>query len=240
MELRPIGVVRSPFDRTTMPPLGAPAAVEVFEEFAEGLLHLEKHTHLWVLAWLDSANRDALQVTPRGCRGEGDKHLHGVFALRSPARPNPIGLSVARITGRDGLRIEVDRLDFADGTPVIDLKPYFVTRDVIFSATNAQIGRPASREALRNSLLMQAMQFHGEICPDLERAVDLLTEFRAAVLNFVDPAEIEITAPLSRPHLIDALMGMTRATPGSGSLRFGTEDQVVIVHGGTPYSYRLA
>ena len=141
MELKQVGIVRSEFrKRKQMPSLGAPASIELSPEFSDGLLRFEKHSHIWVLAWLDQAERDLLQVTPRG-----GSSLHGVFAVRSPVRPNPIGLTACRVVSVEGLRISVDRLDFLDGTPVIDIKPYFVTRDAIFSANNAQIGKPMSR-----------------------------------------------------------------------------------------------
>jgi tRNA-Thr(GGU) m(6)t(6)A37 methyltransferase TsaA len=168
----PVGVVRSSVrDRKQMPPLGVPAAIEIFPKFSDGLRHLEKHTHLWVFAWLEEAARDALQVTPRGVRDQGPSGLHGVFALRSPSRPNPIGLTAARILSREECRIHLDRLDFSDGTPIIDLKPYFVTRDLVFSAANAQIGRPASREALREALLMQGELYCGARTREVSVAV---------------------------------------------------------------------
>ena len=86
--LKQIGVVRSAIaNRKDLPPLGAPASVELFPEFADGLLHFEKHSHLWVMAWLDTAARDPLQVIPRGLKDQGEAGLHGVFAVRSPARP---------------------------------------------------------------------------------------------------------------------------------------------------------
>jgi tRNA-Thr(GGU) m(6)t(6)A37 methyltransferase TsaA len=153
-----------------MPPLGAPATIELLPEFADGLLRLEKHSHIWVLAWLDQAERGLLQVTPRGVKDQSPEGLHGVFAVRSPVRPNSIGLTATRILRTRGASIDVDRLDFLDGTPVIDLKPYFVSRDVTFSATNEQLGRPASREAMRESLLFQARNFHGEQCTQLALA----------------------------------------------------------------------
>jgi|YNPNPStandDraft_1061719.scaffolds.fasta_scaffold01703_5 tRNA-Thr(GGU) m(6)t(6)A37 methyltransferase TsaA len=217
--LRPIGVVRSAVrERSQMPPLGAPAAVELFPEFAAGLLQLEKHSHLWVLAWLDAAQRDLLEVVPRGVRAEDPHALHGVFAVRSPARPNPIGLTASRVLAIQGTRIELARLDFLDGTPVVDLKPYFVSRDAIFAAANTQIGRPASRENLRESLLEQAVNFHGERCADLALAVRVFEHLRWEVLAGVEPAGLEVAAPWKRACLLDALMGMTRATPGRGSL----------------------
>ncbi|HWR50698.1 MAG TPA: tRNA (N6-threonylcarbamoyladenosine(37)-N6)-methyltransferase TrmO [Bryobacteraceae bacterium] len=225
--LRVIGHVASGVaDRKALGPLGVRAAIELLPEYASGLLKFERHSHVWVLAWLDRAERDVLQVTPRGVADPSPAGLHGVFAVRSPVRPNPIGLTLAHVLGVKGTRIELDRLDLLDGTPVIDLKPYFVNRDIVFSAANVQIGKPLSREALHDSLMLQAVNFHGEQCPDVELAVTLYEQFRADVLEMEDPVGILVTAPLVRPHLIDGLMGMTRATPGRGNLCYGSENKV--------------
>lgn len=241
MTLRPIGVVRCEVrERKAMPPLGVPAEVELFPQFADGLLRIEKHSHIWVLAWLEGAQRDVLQVTPRGVTGPGPEGLHGVFAVRSPARPNPIGLTAARVVNRQGLTLQLDRLDFADGTPVIDLKPYFASRDLVFSAFNAPIGRPATRQALRDSLLMQALNFHGELCPGLALGVRIVEHFRSELLGLAEPEQWKIHAPLRRPCLIDALMGITRATPGRGSLLFHGSDSVRFEHQGSVCEYVLA
>jgi tRNA (Thr-GGU) A37 N-methylase len=202
-------------------------------------LRLEKHSHIWVLAWLGAAERDVLQVIPRGITDRRPENLHGVFAVRAPVRPNPIGLTVARVLGLEESAIEVERLDFLDGTPVVDIKPYFWTRDVIFSAANLQIGKPASREALRESLVIQAVNFHGELCPDLAAGVRMIEHLRAEVLGMQDPGELKVTAPLSRPCLVDALIGTTRATPGRRTLRFHAADRVQFEHNGGVYEYRL-
>ena len=222
-----------------MPRLGVAASVELLPEYAGGLLHLEKHSHVWVLAWLDRAERDVLQVTPRGVLDQGPQGLHGVFAVRSPVRPNPIGLTATRIVGIQGLSIAVDPLDFLNGTPVIDLKPYFVSRDLIFTANNTQIGRPASAEMMRESLLRQAVNFHGELCVNLALAVRILEHFRSGILRMMEPAGWKVTAPLGRPCLIDAMMGMTRVSPGRGSLGFTQHDRVRIEHNGEIYTYEL-
>jgi tRNA-Thr(GGU) m(6)t(6)A37 methyltransferase TsaA len=227
MELNPIGVVRCAVrDRKEMPPLGVPARLELFPQYAPGLYRLEKHSHLWVFAWLDSAERDVLQVTPRGVPEPAPEGLHGVFAVRSPARPNPIGLTAAAIVRIEGATIEVDCLDFLDGTPILDLKPYFVARDVIFAARNEQIGRPGSREALRESLLFQARHFHGEFCAGLALGVRLFEHFRADVMAMAEPRELRITAPVGTPCLLDAFMGMARVSPGRGTLRLGPAGSV--------------
>lgn len=238
--MRPIGTVRSPVrDRKDMPPFGVPASIELLPEYRDGLLHLEKHSHIWVLAWLEGAERDILQVTPRGVHGATPETLHGVFAVRSPARPNPIGLTAARIMRLAECSIQVDALDFLDGTPVVDIKPYFVNHDLIFSAVNAPIGRPSSREAMRESLRRQAERFHGEACPDLELAVTIVERFRAEVLELGEPETWQVTAPLDRPCLIDALMGMTRATLGRRTLRLTERDEVCFEHQGKSYRYVL-
>jgi tRNA-Thr(GGU) m(6)t(6)A37 methyltransferase TsaA len=229
-DLRPIGAVRSPVaERKAMPPWGVPACVEVFPEFAAGLLRIEKHSHLWILGWFDRGEheREVLQVTPRGAAGSGPEGLHGVFAVRSPARPNPIGLTAARVAGREGNRLHLDRLDFLDGTPVADIKPYFITRDLIYSASGGQIGRPRSREELRDSLSAQAEHFHGGLPPGAALAVRIVEHFRVTRHGMNDPAAWNIAAPLARPALVDALMGMTRVSPGRGTLAFHAADAVV-------------
>lgn len=239
-QLRAIGVVRSEVrERKQMPPLGAPAAIELFPEFAPGLWRLEKHSHIWVLAWLHGAERDLLQVVPRGVRAEDPDALHGVFAVRSPVRPNPIGLTAARVVRVEGARIEVARLDFIDGTPVVDLKPYFVSRDLIFSASNVQIGRPASRENLRESLLEQAVNFHGELCADLALAVRVMEHFRWEVLGGSDSDGLRAAAPWERGCLLDALMGMARLSPGRGTLSLLAGDRVRLELRGTVHEYEL-
>ena len=240
MELKQIGVVRSGISaRKQMPSLGAPAVLELFPEYGEGLLRFEKHSHIWVLAWLDQAERDVLQVTPRGVADRSAAGLHGVFAVRSPARPNPIGLTACRVLRREGLHIHVGRLDFLEGTPIIDVKPYFVTRDLILAANNTQIGKPASREALRESLTLQALHFHGELCEELQRTVEIIERFRVEELDGFDPPGWDVSVPLHRPCVIDAMMGMTRATPGRGNLQFHSEDAVIVRHDGKAFRYPL-
>ena len=132
MELKPIGRVHNEIrPPAKMANFGVASTVEIFPEYEDALWRIEKHSHLWILAWIDRGERDVLQVTPRG----GDT-LHGVFAVRSPARPNPVGLTSAKFLKREGLMLYLDKLDFMDGTAVIDVKPYFAVRDLHFSASN--------------------------------------------------------------------------------------------------------
>lgn len=100
---------------------GAPEAwVELDAGYASALGGVEVGDALIVLTWLDRADRDVLQVHPRGDRS---RPLTGVFATRSPARPNPVGLHRVEVLEIDGPRLRVSAIEAVDGTPVLDLKP---------------------------------------------------------------------------------------------------------------------
>ena len=105
--------------------VGTNAAVVLDKELEPGLLGLDGFSHVWVFWWFDRndtpVQRAILQVHPRGNR---DNPLTGVFATRSPVRPNLIGLSLCKIKSVKGNRVEVETIDAFDGTPVVDLKPY--------------------------------------------------------------------------------------------------------------------
>jgi tRNA-Thr(GGU) m(6)t(6)A37 methyltransferase TsaA len=125
VELIRIATVRSPLtDRADAPKQGdegAPDATLVFEEgFADALDGIAAGDELVLLTWFDRASRDVLRVRPRG---DAARPEQGVFATRSPDRPNPIGLHRVTVLAIDGPRMRVDRLEALDGTPVVDVKP---------------------------------------------------------------------------------------------------------------------
>jgi tRNA (adenine37-N6)-methyltransferase len=121
----PIGVVRSPHkpdDHVPPRPVeskGVEGTVEVFEEYAEGLRDLDGFSHIILLCHLHLSSAFSLTVKP-----PSDSVTHGVFATRSPRRPNPISLTVVRLRAIEGNVLHVTGLDLVDGTPVLDLKPY--------------------------------------------------------------------------------------------------------------------
>ena len=123
-KLRWIGVVHSHYkERKDAPPQGRhtddESTLEVFEAYESGLLDVEQCSHLIVLYWQDRADRNVLQTPTRW-----GPEVHGVFATRSPNRPNPIGVCVVDLVERRGRFLKVRGMDALDGSALIDIKPY--------------------------------------------------------------------------------------------------------------------
>jgi tRNA-Thr(GGU) m(6)t(6)A37 methyltransferase TsaA len=129
--IEPIGVIRSALTGIESAPLqgdeGAPDAwLELTALVAQGLVGITAGDELIVLTWLHRARRDVLQVHPRGKLGAP---LMGVFATRSPDRPNPIGLHPVSVLEVAGHKLRVTPMEAIDGTPVIDIKPVLTRPD---------------------------------------------------------------------------------------------------------------
>jgi tRNA-Thr(GGU) m(6)t(6)A37 methyltransferase TsaA len=123
---QPIGFMRSPYRETSAIPKGlgarheAEGSIELLRDFAPGLAGIEGFSHLYVLWEFDRADGFDLIAHPPTDEGRP----HGVFSTRSPRRPNPIGLTVVELLGREGPSLRVRGVDMLDGTPVLDIKPY--------------------------------------------------------------------------------------------------------------------
>ncbi len=123
--MTPVGVVRTPYGETVQVPKGcgaqhqAEGTLEILPEFEAGLLDIDGFSHLYVLWVFDRSGPFELVGVP-----PTDNRPHGVFASRSPRRPNGIGLTVVELLGREGRRLRVRGVDMLDGTPILDIKPY--------------------------------------------------------------------------------------------------------------------
>ena len=121
----PIGTVRSPYTETSQIPKGmgathqAEGILEVLPIYEAGLTDIEGFSHLYVLWVFDRVTGYDLMAAP-----PSDTRPHGVFATRSPRRPNPIGLTVVKLLRREGSSLYVCGMDMLDGTPILDIKPY--------------------------------------------------------------------------------------------------------------------
>ena len=124
-----IGRIRTPFKTRQECPRNtaqsdAVGRVEVNPRYAAGLKDLQLYSHVILIYWMDQARRDLVEQVPR--------HLdeaRGTFALRSPVRPNPIALAVVELVGIEGSTLTVRHVDCIDGTPLLDIKPYFASTD---------------------------------------------------------------------------------------------------------------
>ena len=122
---QPIGYARTPFQNKSEIPKGpgtkheADGTLEILPRFEEGLTDIEGFSHLYVLWVFDRAEGFELLGAP-----PGEATPHGVFATRSPRRPNPIALTVVELLRREGRLLRVHGVDMLDGTPILDIKPY--------------------------------------------------------------------------------------------------------------------
>jgi len=135
IRLRPIGVIRSPHtvvEKTPIQPVFAAnirGTAELQGEYEEGLVDLEVFSHLWLIYVFHQAREPCLIVKPFL-----DDVPHGVFAMRAPCRPNPIGMSLVRLVRREGRILHLEDVDVLDGTPLLEIKPYITRFDVRDSA----------------------------------------------------------------------------------------------------------
>ena len=132
-----IGRIRTPWTNRKNCPKNAresdaACTVEIDARFAPGLKDVENCSHLVLLYWMDKAPRNLVLQVP-----DQYGEQHGTFALRSPARPNPIALSVVKLLKIDGNELQVVGLDCLNGTPLLDIKPYFASTD---SVPDAAVG----------------------------------------------------------------------------------------------------
>lgn len=131
IKYRSIGVIHSPFKEpkgTPIQPAGAKGTngtVEVFPEYAEGLKDIEGFSHIILLYHFHLSKGSALTAKPYM-----DNEMHGVFAMRGPSRPNPIGISVVCLVRVEANILHIQDVDIVDGTPLLDIKPYIPEFDI--------------------------------------------------------------------------------------------------------------
>jgi tRNA-Thr(GGU) m(6)t(6)A37 methyltransferase TsaA len=148
ISFRPIGVVQSPYKTTKEIPKGfgvkheAEGVLQIEQEFEAGLTDIEGFSHLFVIWNFDRSEGFELLGTP-----PIDDRPHGVFATRSPRRPNPIGLTVVELLRREGCNLQVRGVDMLDGTPILDIKPYLSS----IAAEQLRRGWLEEAEARRNT-----------------------------------------------------------------------------------------
>ncbi|MBP7612761.1 MAG: tRNA (N6-threonylcarbamoyladenosine(37)-N6)-methyltransferase TrmO [Paludibacter sp.] len=147
----PIGIVHSPFKSPEGTPIqsvaakGTEAIIEIFPQFSEGLTDLEHFSHIYILFDLHLAQKKELMVVPFL-----DNKPHGIFATRSPGRPNSIGISVVILDRIENNKLHVKNIDILDGSPVLDIKPYIPQFDVFENVESGWF--PKNKETIENKI----------------------------------------------------------------------------------------
>lgn len=229
MELKTIGTVHSSIkSRENMPVQGIDAVVEIFEEYSEGLAGIDGNSHIFVICWLHEADRTVLKAVPR--KISPGLPEQGVFSMRSPSRPNPVSITVARLQSRAGRLLYVSNLDAIDGTPVIDIKPYQAGWDCIFSAKNSDRTDKIKKmmpDDYKESLVREAMNYHGEKCVGLALAVRM-----AMVASYAldcDMRRSDVSIIIGKNSCIsDSLIGITGARLGTGRLLYNLSPKLTL------------
>ena len=229
LNLRPIGVVRCQISKSSeMPKQGIPARVEVFSEYAPGLLGIERSTHVMVLGWLHQADRDVLQV--RRPRYTETEVRRGVFACRAPVRPNPLGVTIVKLLNVEGNVLHVDGLDMTDGTPVLDLKPHAAGFDGVFCARRARdlsrLADPDSEHALR-SMVREAENFHGERCAGVVAGARMV--YHAMKIFGIAQKDPRVVLSVGEDGcMADSVQALVGATFGNKRLECGSQSAFVL------------
>lgn len=220
MRLRRIGTVRNPIKRRGEVGLvGAPSTVVVLPRYRHALEGLQPGSHVWVLCWLHRADRRVLRVVPR--KISSSLAERGVFATRSPDRPNPVSLTCAKLLSVKGRVLTFDLLDVLDRTPVLDLKLYSAGIDCVPCARRPDYARRYSLmpdSSLRVMLRMVARRATGRLSGQGRLAADLVFRYVRASGRAPESGPLRVATNLSGDG-IDALHGLFALRPSSGAVR---------------------
>jgi len=205
-QITPVGIVHSPYsDPAAIPAQVYTATIEIFPEYVQGLFRIEEHSHLWILSWFHKARRGLLRTAPG--KVNPDAPEYGVFGLRAAGRPNPVGLSLVELVKVENNILHVRGLDAIDGSPVVDIKPYF-EHDIIFSPRAPYI-RPQDKEMRYRMLFKQAYYHHQEKCRDFHVALRMAMVAEGEFGKLNSP-ELKVSVKGSG-CLADTIQGLTRA-----------------------------
>lgn len=204
--IKPVGLVKRPDHKQNGDSgLTSCTVIEIFPEYAKAILGVEENSHLWILTWFHLAKRDTLEVKPS--RHNPGLPSFGVFGIRAPVRPNPIGMYLAGLVKVENNLIYVKDIDALDGTPVIDIKPYY-ENDIVFSPRTPNI-KPVYREKLKKLFLRQAIAHHQEECPGLYMGIRMAV-LAEEILGHINSPDLRVMVE-GPPCLADTLQGLTRS-----------------------------
>lgn len=204
--LNPVGYVISDWKATDRVQIGdQQAVIHLFDEYLPALKNITAHSHFWILSWFHESDRSVLKTRP--VRINASAAEYGVFGLRTPARPNPIALTLVELIKLKDNKLYVLGLDAIDGTPVLDIKPYF-EMDIIFSPRTPYIC-PSNHEHRRANFYKQALLHHGEACAGLELGAQMAL-LAAEHFGQIQAPDVKVFVK-GDACLADVLQGLSRA-----------------------------
>lgn len=216
--LEPIGIVRCPHaTREDLAVQGVDATLEIRPDLTSALDGIERCSHIVVLGWLHRSDRTVTRCRPRRLRADAEQV--GVFAARSPDRPNPISVTVVPLIRRDGHRLHVRNLDLLDGTPILDLKSYNPGWDGVFSAhVRARTRSAALEPALLVAFLARDLDNHlGPDATSPPARLALAATVTALRMLNIDGRDPALSASVRHADAsLDAVIGLLGATFASG------------------------
>ena len=139
--VKPIGVIRTPFKSSENTPIQSSKSdtrgyVEVATEYLDALKSLDGFSHIILIYWFHRAKPPKMKMKPFL-----DTEEHGLFSIRAPSRPNPIGISTVRLLRLEGTRLDIEGVDILDGTPLLDIKPFVPEFDNRLQATSGWLSK---------------------------------------------------------------------------------------------------
>jgi len=213
--LKPIGYVHCDAKTvSSVPSEGLPSSMNIDPTYMAALAGLEKGMFIYVIVYLHEADTSTLQASP------GTPQERGVFSVRSSCRPNRLGMTLTKIVKISPPIIDVEWLDFSDGTPIIDIKRYNWRWECIFS--NPRDNRShfeglIERNSLSKVLARPAVNFHGEACNWVLRTSEAASELVQKHNVFISDSRL-FAYIKGNGHVIDAIQGITGASFGNGRL----------------------
>ncbi|MDD4004978.1 MAG: tRNA (N6-threonylcarbamoyladenosine(37)-N6)-methyltransferase TrmO [Elusimicrobiaceae bacterium] len=217
LDITPVGYVRNAVkNRSDMKPGGVASTIEISPAFRPALKGLELCTHIWALCWFDRADRSVLKARPRKISSAAKER--GVFAMRSPDRPNPVALTCARLLKIRGLTLTLASLDAADGTPVLDIKPYSRGIDCVPVAGDSDFSakyRLLDDTALARLLARLALNHTAALTPQAIKALALTFGYVRAAGLAPDCDVSAVESTVSKEG-IDVLCGLFGLRPSDG------------------------
>jgi len=207
MDLKPVGKVIEGFQTLHETHLFERnvSKILIFEEFYDAMFLMERNSYFWILSWMHVSDRQVLRASPKWI--EKMTVEFGVFGLRSPSRPNPIGLTLVQLIAKNDHVLTVLGLDLLINTPILDIKPYTDT-DAVFSP-NAPYLRPKDEKLRTQRMLIDAINFHREDCLDLQIALRM--SMIAENTFFTLTSDNLLVEVIGSKCLLDTIQGLTRS-----------------------------